>query len=247
MPSNLTRNIRFLASVIAATLLTGCGTSTPPSPTALVTVPASLSATIATAAVAARNTFVLADISDTPVGLTAKYQPLVDYLAAHLGKFGISSGVVKIAPDFDTMSRWIKTGEVDLYFDSPYPVFLLVEQVGAQPILRRWKQGASEFYTVFFTRKDSGITSIADLKGHTVSFKDPSSTSGYLLPKAYLLQAGFTPVEKPSPDSVVAQNEIGYVFSGSTTDNDIQWAISGKVAAGAVDNVAFSQLPDETR
>ena len=40
------------------------------------------------------------------------------------------------------------------------------------------------------TRKDSGITSIEQMKGHSLAFADPNSTSGYLIPSATLKAKG---------------------------------------------------------
>lgn len=40
----------------------------------------------------------------------------------------------------------------------------------------------------FFTGADSGIVSLADLKGKTVAFTSPASTSGYLMPVAELVE-----------------------------------------------------------
>lgn len=201
---------------------------------------------VPTATAVAMKTIVLADITDAPKKRIDAFQPLADYLGANLGAFGIGSGAVKIAPDFDTMTKFLKNGDVDIYFDSPYPAWVLSQRAGAQPVVRRWRDGVSEYYTVFFVRKDSGITSIADLKGKMLAFKDPYSSSGYLMPKAHLIQQGLNPVEKSSTDASVGKDESGYVFSYAD-DNIIQWVISGKAAAGAVDYLSYDKLPKETR
>ncbi|MBK8985622.1 MAG: PhnD/SsuA/transferrin family substrate-binding protein [Chloroflexi bacterium] len=85
-----------------------------------------------------------------------------------------------------------------------------------------------------------------DLVGQMVAFEEPFSTSGYMLPLAYLIGRGLTPVEKMALATAVAPNEIGYVFS--TADNTtIQWVISGLVPAGVTDNITFGRLPAETQ
>ncbi len=225
-----------LVLAIALLILAACGA---PTPTAAPTTAPTVTATTT-------KTLVLSDISDNPAKRIEAFQPLADYLGANLSAFGIGAATVKIAPDFDTLIKWMRAGDVDIYFDSPFPALVLMNQAGAQVILRRWRDGQSEYYTVFFVRKDSGITSVADLKGRMVAFKEPYSSSGYFLPKAYLIQANMNPVEKASTDAEVGKDDVGYVFSKGD-ENTIQWVISGKTAAGAVDNISFDKIPDQSR
>ena len=193
----------------------------------------------------AKKVIVIADVSNNPAKKIKRFQPMADYLAANLSQFDIGAGEVKVAPDLDTAIKWLKAGEVDIYFDSPYPAMRVSDESGAQPILRRWKGGKADYYTVIFTMANRGITSIADLKGKMIAFDEPSSTSGYLLPMVYLLKSGLKPVEKSST-STLAADEVGYIFSDDD-ENTIQWVISGKVAAGAVDITTFMEIPEESR
>jgi phosphonate transport system substrate-binding protein len=195
----------------------------------------------------ADKAIVLGDISDEPAETIEGTQPMADYLAARLGEYGITRGEVKIAPDLETMTQWMADGEVDIYFDSPYPVLVVSQETGAVPILRRWKYGVSAYHSVFIARKDSGLTSLADLSGRMVAFEESFSTSGYMLPLAYLIEQGMNPVEKADMETAVAPDEVGYLFS--TADNTtIQWVVSGRVPIGVVDNVTFELLiPEETR
>lgn len=47
--------------------------------------------------------------------------------------------------------------------------------------------GSTGYYSIGFTRKDTGITSIDDAKGKVFAFGEPNSTSGYLVPAAELI------------------------------------------------------------
>lgn len=189
---------------------------------------------------------VIGDISDEAAETIKGTQPLADYLAAQLGDLGITHGEVKIAPDLETMIEWMGSGEVDLYFDSPFPASVINQETGAMPILRRLRFGVSQYHSVFFSRANADLQSAADLTGKMVAFEEPFSTSGYMLPLAYLIEKELNPVEKESLDTAVSPGEVGYVFS--TADNTtVQWVVSGLVPAGVTDNVTFGRLPAETQ
>jgi len=52
------------------------------------------------------------------------------------------------------------------------------------------KDGSTYYYSVMVVRADSGIKSLDDMKGHSLAFADPNSTSGYLIPSATLKAKG---------------------------------------------------------
>ncbi|NEO97580.1 MAG: phosphate/phosphite/phosphonate ABC transporter substrate-binding protein [Symploca sp. SIO2E9] len=188
----------------------------------------------------------LGDVSKKPVKKIKRFQPMADYLAANLSQFGIKVGKVKIAQDLITMSSWLESGEVDIYFDSPYPAMIVSEKSGAEPILSRWKDRQEEYFGVFLAMKEQGITSLSELQGKMIAFEEPISTSGYFLPLVLLMENGLNPVEKSSPDHSVAADEVGYIFS-QDDENTIQWVISNRVAAGAADISTFMEIPESSR
>ena len=192
------------------------------------------------------GTIVVGDVTSQPAKKIKRFQPLADYLAANLGEFGIGIGEVKVAPDVEAMASLLKSGQVDIYFDSPFPAMLVSELSDAQPILRRWKGGDAAYYTVIFAMADSGITSLDDLRGYKIAFDDPTSTSGYVLPIVHMMEAGLNMKKKESPDESVEPDEVGYVFS-QDDQNNIQWVISGRVDAAAIDHRSFLNIPPESR
>lgn len=185
---------------------------------------------------------VFGDITDDPGEVIEGTQPLADYLASKLGEHGITSGEVRIAANAEEMTRLLLTGEVDLYFDSVYPATLISDATGAQPILRRWRFGVEEYYSVIFSRADGDIDTLADVRGKVMAFDTPYSTSGYFLPVIHLLDNGFNVVGRQSP---LAPDEVGAVFSYDD-ENTIHWVLSGIAAAGATDDYNFYVgIPDE--
>lgn len=191
---------------------------------------------------------VLGDIDeDDPISKIQEFQPIASYLAKNLSNFGIGSGEVKIVPDIDTMIKMVKSGEIDIYYDSLYPAMIVANATGAKPLIRGWRGGEPVYHSVFFALAESGISSIENLNGKIVAYDDASSTSGYMIPTSYLISSGLNPVEKDSTEAIVADDEVGYVFSGGD-ENTIEWVLSGRVDVGVADNLTFmADIPEETR
>lgn len=51
----------------------------------------------------------------------------------------------------------------------------------------------THYYSVIFTKKGSGITTLEELKGKDFAFVDPASTSGHLAPKTLLIKNNINP------------------------------------------------------
>jgi len=81
---------------------------------------------------------------------------------------------------------------------------------------------------------------VSDLKGKMIAFEDPHSTSGYLLPKAALLQAGLQLTEYSDPTASVPADRVGYVFTRAD-DNTVFWVLRDRVTAGATSNLDLTE------
>lgn len=192
------------------------------------------------------QTITIGIVSDDPADAIATFQPLAGYLAEKLADQNILAGKVVVTATVEDMEAKLISGEVDLYFESPYGATQAYEAVGAVPLLRRWKGGIGEYYSVIVALKSSGISGVSGLKGKMVAFEDPTSTSGYILPKALFENQGFTTTEKQEATSSVAQEEIGYFFSGST-DNSIALLLAGKINAAAIQFDDYEELPADQK
>ncbi|MSP05897.1 MAG: phosphate/phosphite/phosphonate ABC transporter substrate-binding protein [Acetobacteraceae bacterium] len=65
------------------------------------------------------------------------------------------------------------------------------------PILVTQEQdGSTAYVAAMYTRADSGITNLADMKGRALAWSDPNSASGYLIPRAEFRAAGIDPEPK---------------------------------------------------
>ena len=184
-------------------------------------------------------------VSNKPRERIEEHLDLINYIASKLGPH--MKGKVVVASDPEQMAKLIQEKEVDLYLESAYPTFLINEQTGAKLLLRRWKEGVAEYRTLLLTKSDSGIARLRDLLGKIIALEDPGSTSGYFLPKAFLIKRGFKLVEKSSFLDPVSSQEIGYVFSHGSEKTIINWVLLRKVAAGALNSSDFDKLGEKRK
>lgn len=171
-----------------------------------------------------------------------QYRDFIRYVARKLSASGFpAEGKIAVAPTVYQLAKLLEQGKADFYMDSPYPTYLINRQGAAIPLLRRWKYGTPEYRAVLFTKKDSGMTRLEDLRGQIVAFEDPASTSGYFLPKVFLAGKGFKLAEKRSLDAAVAPAEVGYMFTYSA-GKIAEMVLSRRVAAGAFSNEDFDRI-----
>jgi phosphonate transport system substrate-binding protein len=181
------------------------------------------------------QTITIGSIHTEPASEMRKLLPLATYLSRELRAEGFTERRVVVAQDLTEMAALIRERKVDLVIDNYVMALALNRLAGSQLVLRRWKKGVAEYHGLIFTRKDSTIGTLEDLSGKTISFEYPFSAVGYLLPSMLLAEKGLKPVPASRP---LGANGVGYVFANDD-ENTMQWVLSGKVAAGAMDNQRY--------
>lgn len=170
------------------------------------------------------------------------FRDFVGYVARKLSPPAGIDGQVVIAATPRELAKLLEQKKVDFYMESPYPTYVINNVHGAaRLLLRRWKGGMAEYRSLLFTKKDSGIKLVQDLRGKIIVFEDPGSTSGHFLPKFFLQRNGFKLAEKSQLKANVSPEEVGYIFAGSQ-ENLINWVITKQVAAGAFSNDDYATL-----
>ena len=168
---------------------------------------------------------------EAPTELQRKFKPLGDYLEKNLGM------EVRFVPvtDYPATVEGLASGQLDLVWYGGFTFVQARRRTGtAIPLVQREED--ARFHSKFIARAGSGITKLTDLKGKNVAFGSPSSTSGHLMPRWFLLQAGV------DPDKDFAK----YAFSGAH-DVTARWVESGKVDAGALNESVWQRLVDEKK
>jgi phosphonate transport system substrate-binding protein len=93
--------------------------------------------------------------------------------------------------DYDGVIQGLLGGTIDVAWlgASGYAKTYLTDPEAVEPVLVKVNMdGSYGYHSIAFARKDSGITSLEDLKGKSFGFGDPNSTSGYLIPSIEIPQ-----------------------------------------------------------
>ena len=168
-----------------------------------------------------------------PEKLQRLYSKLADYLKTELGV----PVVFKPVTDYTAAVTAFRVGDLDMvWFGGLTGVQARLQVPGAQAIAQR--NIDAQFHSVFIANKNSGITSIKDLKelallkGHTFTFGSESSTSGRLMPQYFLKQAG-----------VNLEDFKGKAGFSSSHDATLQLVTAGTYEAGVLnEQVWLSRL-----
>ncbi|HEV7255777.1 MAG TPA: phosphonate ABC transporter substrate-binding protein [Mesorhizobium sp.] len=93
--------------------------------------------------------------------------------------------------DYDGVIQGLLGGTIDMAWlgASAYAKAYLTDPEAVEVVLVKTNlDGSSTYHSIGFARKDSGIASLADVKGKRFGFGDPNSTSGYLIPSIEIPQ-----------------------------------------------------------
>lgn len=99
------------------------------------------------------------------------------------------------AADYNGVIQGLIGGTLDMAWlgASAYAAVYLEKPDAVTPVLVKTNlDGSFTYHSIGFARKDSGITSVNDVKGKVFAFADPNSTSGYLIPLVELPAQGFS-------------------------------------------------------
>jgi phosphonate transport system substrate-binding protein len=140
---------------------------------------------------------------------------LTDYLEKETGYYYMTA----VPASFIAVVEAFGTGKVDIAAINTFSYLMANAKYGAEAKLRIVRDNNQTSYKgQFITRYDSGIDSLQDINGRSFAYVDPSSTSGYILPKAMLNRMKIRPSE-----TVFAMRH----------DNVVTMVYQGQVAAGA--------------
>jgi phosphonate transport system substrate-binding protein len=164
---------------------------------------------------------------EAPTELQRKFKPLGDYLKKATGR------EIEFIPvtDYAAVVEGLATNKLDLAWlgGFTYVQARLRTNGGVVPIVQRAEDAT--FTSRFIVPVNSTAKTLADLKGKTFAFGAPSSTSGSLMPRYYLLKAGIDP----------ERDFKSVAFSGAH-DATVAFVASGRAEAGVLNASVMDKL-----
>ncbi|QAY66925.1 phosphate/phosphite/phosphonate ABC transporter substrate-binding protein [Paenibacillus protaetiae] len=104
------------------------------------------------------------------------------------------------ATSYNAAIEAMKNGKADMATFGPFSYIVAVDRAKVEPIVGiSMPSLANSPASVIIVPKDSDIKTVADLKGKTMGFVDPVSTTGHLFPKSLIVdELGIDPEELES-------------------------------------------------
>jgi phosphonate transport system substrate-binding protein len=161
-----------------------------------------------------------------------KFTPLAAYLERRLGM------KVEFTPvtDYPAAVEALVNKRVDLVWFGGFTHVQAQLRSGGKIVPIAQREEDTKFQSVFIAKTDSGIKTLADLKGKQVSFGSASSTSGHLMPRHFLLQASITP-----------EKDFRRVAYSGAHDATIASVVSGRVDAAALDITVWRKFVSDNK
>jgi phosphonate transport system substrate-binding protein len=161
-----------------------------------------------------------------------KFGPLTKYLERTVGT------KVEFVPvnDYPAAVEALVNKQVELVWFGGFTYVQAQIRSGGKIMPIAQREEDTKFRSVFITQINSGIKSLADLKGKHVSFGSQSSTSGHAMPRSFLLEAGIDP-----------DKDFKRVAYSGAHDATIASVVSGRVDAAALDITVWRKFVAENK
>jgi phosphonate transport system substrate-binding protein len=123
--------------------------------------------------------------------ITADYAPVFNGITKHYGiHFDLRAGA-----SYAAVVEGMCNDQADIAWYGAVTYGQANDKCGVDLLAVDVKKGDASYYSGIFVAKDSGINSLKDLKGKSMAFGSPNSTSSFNFPVAMLIADGVDPVK----------------------------------------------------
>jgi phosphonate transport system substrate-binding protein len=180
------------------------------------------------------------DLREVTVALTPSRDPtalqevggeLRGYLSRQLGV----PVKVHVASDYAGVIEALRSRLIDVAFLTAVGYVLAAREAGAEIVVKALRAGRADYAARIFVLQESPITQLADLRGRTIAFVDPASSSGYIYPMVLLVKYGL--VRDRDPKTFFKES----IFAGGH-DAALLGVLNGSVDAAAAFDVAPERI-----
>lgn len=177
----------------------------------------------------------------TPSNIPTELFKASEAFAAELGKkLGIPIKVY-MPTDYLGVVEALRNKTADLAFVHPAGYVFANREAKAQIVAVDVWHGKTTYTSRIYVRKDSGFKTLEDLRGKTIAFVDPGSTSGYVYPMMMLIKKGL--IKDRDPKTFFKEA----MFAG-THEAALLALLNGTVdAVASFDLAAHQYLKDKER
>ena len=125
--------------------------------------------------------------------MIAAFEPMRIYLEECLEE----TVTVYTATDYTGIIEAMRKGRLDIAWFGPMSYYLAEREANAEAFVIGVRlEGTAKYHSIITVPKDSNAESLEDLRGKTIAFVDPASTSGGLVPRYMVkLATGLMPEE----------------------------------------------------
>ncbi|MBL8603260.1 MAG: phosphonate ABC transporter, permease protein PhnE [Myxococcales bacterium] len=95
--------------------------------------------------------------------------------------------------DYTTLVEAMRSEHVHFAWLTPSPLVLAERLFPVRVLLTQVRRGQPSYYSALVVQEGSRFQRVEDLQGASIAWVDPTSTSGYIIPRYLLAQRGFDP------------------------------------------------------
>jgi phosphonate transport system substrate-binding protein len=154
-------------------------------------------------------------------------QPLKNHLESNLRK----DIELVVTTDYSSMIEAMRFGRIEIAYFGPLSYVLAKSKApNIEPFAVGVTNGSPTYRSVIITQADGAVKAIEDIKGKTVGFGDPASTSSHLIPRAFLAKR-----------NLIGDKDYKFVHLGAH-DAVARAVQSAQVQAGGLSQEIFNNL-----
>lgn len=175
---------------------------------------------------------------ENPEGLQLSTEKFAEFMEKETG---IETEIF-IPTSYGVIVEALRNDNAHVAYFSGWPYLIAYNTADVELLVAEVRDGNPYYYSQWYTTKESGIESLADLEGEPIAFTSRTSTSGYLFPLSKVIEEGHLEQNQDPKEY------FGEVLYAGGYDIALKSLLAGKVKAAAASDYAPGRyLSEEER